>query len=410
MFNHRSNSRHPPRITTSPQAINSARSNIRTNSRSFTNIDLDTQDDILLVDNNVRVRTGKIKLVTKFIIATLSSLGLSISVYILIPSIPTYLSANLAPALSKLQPVPSTIDKSPPKLPSKSEPPTEAKLQNIAYNIMQSNDWDAQKLHYFKQTWLGLNIKQQTSAKETVWYQMFERALTLETNSALKNLTDDDQTYSPRVRALLSLGLNLDIPKSSNKNNTPNREENNNVEKLAKKSVRSSKNSGNNVVARTQSAVQTISRNEPVFSQKRNENKVLASSKARNVQKKQLKRPTHSELSDITVQFVDAYESGNLKKFAALFAKNAISNKQNDIVGIKEQYAQIFSSTTERQMFIHDLKWSFKKNAAIGKGKLELVVLSNNEPDVLSQKGRVEIVAERQNNKVLIKRFYHLTE
>jgi len=386
---------------------------MRSSSRSFTQIDLDAHEEHLLANNKVRVRTGKIKLLTKFIIATLSSLGLSISIYILIPSIPTYLSANLLPTISKLQSTPRSIEQAPPKLPNKSEPPTAAKLQNIAYNIIQSNDWDAQKLHYFKHTWQGLSPKQQTSTKETVWYQMFERALTLETNSALKNLNDDDdQSYSPRVRALVSLGLNLDIPKSSYKENSPSQAENEGNQRLAKKPSHLAKDLDKNVVARTRTQISAppTSRNEPAVSPKSKATKTLASSNKPTPQKNQLTRPTYSELSDITVQFVDAYESGNLKKFAALFSKKAISNKQNGLDGIKDQYAQIFSSTTERQMFIHDLKWSYKKNAAIGKGKLELVVLSNTEADVFSQKGRVEIVAERQNNKVLIKRFYHLTE
>jgi len=244
---------------------------------------------------------------------------------------------------------------------------------------------------------------------------MFERALTLETNKALKTLTDDDQSYSPRVRALISLGLNLDIPKSAYKENSPKHEEEDDRQRLAEKPSRLSKELNRNVVARTrtQSAVRSSFRKEPTVSPKREATKTLVSSNTPKPQKKQRKqrtRPTYSELSDITVQFVDAYEAGNLKKFTALFSKNAISNKQNDLNGIKDQYAQIFSSTTERQMFIHDLKWSYKKNAAIGKGKLELVILSNTETDVFSQKGRVEIVAERKNNKVLIKRFYHLTE
>jgi len=428
MFGNRSSSRKASRATAPTQDAKLKRAPIQTNSRAFANDDptlnLDSQDGFMQSDGTVRVRTSNIRLVTKFFIATLSSLGLSISIYILIPSIPTYLSANLVPAISNLQSPPTASDELQPNetaksIMNKAGSSLEAKLQNIAYRIIQSDNWDAQKLHYFKITWVGLNQQQQDVIKDTVWYQMFERALRGETNAALKNLSDDDDSYSPQVRALLALALNLDVLKSRRRDVAPRYKKS-----AVNDTSRRSKDNDNTVVAKLQPAIRTpIEQDSPATEQEiLIEDSQLLNSQQDSVDTDPAQetvdinryeyglRPTYSELSDITVQFVDAYETGNLEKFTSLFTRNAVSNEQNDRSGIKNQYEKIFASTTERQMFIHDLKWSFRKNIAIGKGTLELMIISTNEAGVLSQKGRVQLVAERQRDKILIKRFYYLTE
>jgi len=411
-----------------------SRAPIQTNSRAFENdnieLDLDGIDGFAQPGGTVRVHTSNIRLVTKFFIATLSSLGLSISIYILIPSIPTYLSANLVPVISNLQSSPTPIDGLRPKVATanvstknimnKAGTTTEAKLQNIAYSIIQSNDWDSQKLHFFKLAWVGLNQQQQNAIKDTIWFQMFESALRIKSSDALKNLSVDDESYTPKVRALLALALNLDVLKSRRRDVAPHYKESveNNEPSPETSDI------DNTVVAKRQATSRTISipDNAPKKQEISNEYRVqrvqptVDIDPAHELSKMDLDRfeyalrPTYSELSDITYKFIDAYESGDVEKFSSLFTRNAISNQQNGRSGIKSQYEKIFASTTERQMFIHDLKWTFRKNMAVGKGTLELVVISKNETDVLTHKSRVQLVAERQKDQILIKRFYYLTD
>ncbi len=411
MFSKRPNSRQATRKAAPAQGVNFAQSRVPPNSRTFINdnapLNLDAQDGLLQADGTVRIPPSKIKLLTKFTIATLSSLGLSVSIYILIPSIPTYLSANLIPAISNLQsPLPTKNNfrsNSPSKnTPIRAESDIQAKLQNVAYSIIQNDDWSAKKLRNFKFLWIGLNQKQQAITKDTIWFQMFERALTVETNIALKSLTDDKEAYSAQMRALLALALNLNTLKPRHAEASLKNEK-----KPKKDSSRRSRNINKKMASKSTASVRA-----PIkVDRTRTKTSTRATQQDSSIKKQPVNlRPSYAELRDITVQFVGAYEAGNLNKFTSLFANNAVSNKQRGIRGIKRQYAQVFSSTLERQMIIHDLKWSYKKNIAIGKGTLELAVISKDDPNVITRKGRVQLVAEKQNNKVVIKRFYQLTE
>ena len=118
--------------------------------------------------------------------------------------------------------------------------------------------------------------------------------------------------------------------------------------------------------------------------------------------------PTAAELQDITTQLVSAYEAGNLKQFISLFSPEIKTNDRIDLSGVKKDYAQLFASTSDRQMFIQNLNWSNETIGAKGTGDLEVIILSNEGNPVYSMEGKIQIVAQKIDNKVKITHLYHI--
>ena len=118
--------------------------------------------------------------------------------------------------------------------------------------------------------------------------------------------------------------------------------------------------------------------------------------------------PTAAELQDVVTRLIGAYESGDIKMLTSLFASDAKTNDRNGLKGITEDYTQLFDNTSERQMFIQGLDWSQDKNYAKGSGDLEAVVFSGSGESVYTMKGKIQIVARRIDDKVLITHLYHI--
>lgn len=119
------------------------------------------------------------------------------------------------------------------------------------------------------------------------------------------------------------------------------------------------------------------------------------------------KGPTAAELQDIITRFIGAYESGNIKALDGIFSANARTNDRNNLKEIKSDYKSFFSHTTDRQLFIKDLKWTVNKDLAKGIGNLNALVVKTDSDKINSINGEVEIVAQRINNKVLITHLFH---
>lgn len=118
--------------------------------------------------------------------------------------------------------------------------------------------------------------------------------------------------------------------------------------------------------------------------------------------------PNAAQLQDLTTQLVTAYEAGNIEKFIALFSEDAKTNDRIDLSGIREDYSQLFQTTTDRQMFIQNLQWTDASIGAKGIGDLEVVVLSNNTNTVYTMKGKIQIVAQQLDGKTRITHLYHI--
>lgn len=120
------------------------------------------------------------------------------------------------------------------------------------------------------------------------------------------------------------------------------------------------------------------------------------------------RRPTPAQLQYITTQLVTDYEAGDINKFRSLFAQDVKSNDRLDRVGLMKDYQQLFETSSDRQMFIQNMRWQDAPMGAKGTGDLQVMVLSKNGSDVYSMEGKIELVVQRRNNDVLITHIYHI--
>ncbi|WP_455366729.1 nuclear transport factor 2 family protein, partial [Kaarinaea lacus] len=110
----------------------------------------------------------------------------------------------------------------------------------------------------------------------------------------------------------------------------------------------------------------------------------------------------------LTTQLVTAYETGDIDRFTSLFSEDAKTNDRIALQGIRQDYAKLFTTTSDRQMFIQNLKWVDAEIGAKGFGDLEVVVLSPNSNNVYSMKGKIQIVAQLLDGKTKITHLYHI--
>ena len=84
------------------------------------------------------------------------------------------------------------------------------------------------------------------------------------------------------------------------------------------------------------------------------------------------------------------------------------TNDRIDLSGVKEDYSELFSTTNDRQMFIQNLKWTNESIGAKGIGDLEVLIFSEDGNTVYSMEGKIQIVAQKIDNKVKITHLYHI--
>ena len=115
-----------------------------------------------------------------------------------------------------------------------------------------------------------------------------------------------------------------------------------------------------------------------------------------------------SELKKLTTELVNSYEKGNISSFTSLFAANAVSNDEADLNTIKQDYANLFSTTSDRRMIIGDIKWNFSNNTAVGDGQMEVAVKANGANRSQKYTGKIQIVVEKQPDGVQITKLLHV--
>ena len=116
---------------------------------------------------------------------------------------------------------------------------------------------------------------------------------------------------------------------------------------------------------------------------------------------------SESDLQKITTEFVNSYETGNIRTFTSLFAPKAVSNDDSDLNTIRKEYANLFATTSDRRMIIGKLKWNLANNTATGEGQLEVAVKSAGADTTQKYSGKIQIVVEKQNDGVQITKLYH---
>jgi len=368
------------------------------------------------IEQNVQVQQYQIAVVTQTSDKTnLHKLRLSLAILILaivvgIYSVAANLSilktANTAQANSNTEFPESTLLKRQ-LIASRLEVSNPNYLQSMAMNIMQDEHWDVQKVHYFKLGWKKLEQEQQGKTRNQIWFQLFENTLIRELNGYTKQVEAYDYNTVLRERALLSLARSLEIQAPSHGEASSMQSILANYKDYTDDNYSENKSTDikNNSSPSTSSElpIQVAS-----LSEISNVNLGIAQSPQADLNHRN--KPTEEELDIITAQFVNSYELGDINQFTALFTNNVVSNSHEDITGLKEHYTKVFNNTADRQMILHDIKWKFRKGKAVGKAKMELSLVSTKNSQKKEQLSRLQLVAEKQHDKVVFTRFYLLNK
>lgn len=117
--------------------------------------------------------------------------------------------------------------------------------------------------------------------------------------------------------------------------------------------------------------------------------------------------PTPAELDYVINQYIDGYEKGNVNKILELLSLNAKTSAQSNAKEIGAYLTDLFSSTKDRQLFIRNVKWKYEGNIAKGVGDIHTMLLPGKTTgEIVSTKGKIQIIAKKVNNTVLITHLY----
>jgi len=119
------------------------------------------------------------------------------------------------------------------------------------------------------------------------------------------------------------------------------------------------------------------------------------------------KYPTPSELQDLVTQYITAYETGDVSDLMKLFANATWTTSRTGLVEMKQNYQDLFKSTSDREVFIKDIKWEIKGDKALGTGDL-LLTLHSGSNKVETKKGKIRIVAQKSKDLVRFTQMFHI--
>jgi hypothetical protein len=125
--------------------------------------------------------------------------------------------------------------------------------------------------------------------------------------------------------------------------------------------------------------------------------------------KERPKHPTPAELQDLVTQYITAYETGDVKELMHLFANATWTSGRSGLVEMKQNYQSLFATTSGREIFVKDIDWDFKDKKAMGTGELTLIHHTKDK-QVVSQKGKIRIVATRHGDQVRFTQMFHIVE
>ena len=117
--------------------------------------------------------------------------------------------------------------------------------------------------------------------------------------------------------------------------------------------------------------------------------------------------PSKAELQSLVKKFISAYEGGDIQRLTSLFADNAVTNKRVGLEEIRQDYSELFKSSSDRRVFLKGLSWVYSKNHAKGSGKLDIFVTAVGGDIDHVIKGKVKIIAKRIQDSVVITHLYH---
>jgi len=124
------------------------------------------------------------------------------------------------------------------------------------------------------------------------------------------------------------------------------------------------------------------------------------------------RKPTKSELNDLVARYVDSYQYGDAVELVTLFSGATWTNDRSGIKQMRQDYQDIFDSTSARKMSIKNLRWKFKKDKALGTGNLTLSSVYpgiDGDADERSKKsGKIRLVVELRDDEALISHLYQI--
>lgn len=122
---------------------------------------------------------------------------------------------------------------------------------------------------------------------------------------------------------------------------------------------------------------------------------------------KDIAHPTPAELDYVINQYIDGYEKGNVNKILGLLSLNAKTSAQSNAKEIGSYLNVLFSTTKDRQLFIRNVKWKYEGNIAKGIGDIHTLLLPEQSTgEIVSAKGKIQIIAKKVNNSILITHMY----
>lgn len=116
--------------------------------------------------------------------------------------------------------------------------------------------------------------------------------------------------------------------------------------------------------------------------------------------------PTPSELQDLVTQYITAYETGDVNELMQLFANATWTKSRTGLVEMKQTYKDLFNTTSDREVFIDNVKWDVKGDRALGTGDLLLTLHSDGK--VQTKKGKIRIVAKKSKDLVRFTQLFHI--
>ena len=96
-----------------------------------------------------------------------------------------------------------------------------------------------------------------------------------------------------------------------------------------------------------------------------------------------------------------------LNQTSPLFDENAKTNDQKNKTGIKAEYAELFNTTSNRNIKIRNIQWKMNNEKARGDAKFTVTVQPRGSTDRAQIEGKIEILAVKQDRGVFIKQLLH---
>lgn len=119
--------------------------------------------------------------------------------------------------------------------------------------------------------------------------------------------------------------------------------------------------------------------------------------------------PTRAELQDLVSRYMDNYRSGNIDRLMKLFASSNWTTAPEGLTELRRDYRDLFRSTSNRQVRISNIDWSFKGNKAMGTGDLVVDMRSRETRKSIRKKGKVRIVVIK-TEKPLISHLFQIMD